>query len=190
LLDIETTVKWHPIIYAICQANYDLVKHLISTSMCNIKKAIKVPGLYNTQMLNKIFPLVISLTDAASSKRSSNLRPSSMDMFRYFWEELGGYLWSEDSFECLFKLMARRELTDMVPMVFSSRTTRTIFEAMSFQYRFSFIEHLLGVRNDLQEDIMATAGGDDVDHDEHEEFVFERRQALKHFFEKVYESLS
>ena len=40
----------------------------------------------------------------------------------------------------------------------------------------------------MLEDIQATAGDDEgVDHDEHEEFVYERKMALKNFFEKVYE---
>lgn len=64
-------------------------------------------------------------------------------MFKYFWEDLGGYLWNEDSFESLVKLLARRELPDLVPLLFQSRTSQTILEAMSYQYRFSFIEHVL-----------------------------------------------
>jgi len=82
---------------------------------------------------------------------------AKLDMFNYFWEDLGGYLWNEDSFEALFKLLARRELHDLVPALFSSRTTQTIFQAMSYQYRFSFIEHLLQARYDLQEELLSTA---------------------------------
>lgn len=66
LVDIESTEKWHPIIYAVANGNLDLTKHLISSCLCNIKKALKVPGLYNTQMMFKIFPLVIALTNATS----------------------------------------------------------------------------------------------------------------------------
>jgi hypothetical protein len=31
-----------------------------------------------------------------------------MEMFNYFWEELG-FLWDEDTFDNLFKLLAKRE---------------------------------------------------------------------------------
>lgn len=63
-------------------------------------------------------------------------------MFSYFWEELG-YLWNEDTFDNLFKLMAKRDLPDYLNMLFDSRTAKAIFDAMSYQYRFSFIEHIL-----------------------------------------------
>ena len=41
-------------------------------------------------------------------------------MFKYFWEDLGGYLWNEDSFESFFKLVLRRELSDIIPVLFQS----------------------------------------------------------------------
>lgn len=63
-------------------------------------------------------------------------------MFMYFWEELG-YLWSEDTFDNLFKLLAKSDLPDYLGMLFESKTTKAIFEAMSYQYKFSFIEHIL-----------------------------------------------
>ena len=53
-------------------------------------------------------------------------------MFNYFWDELGGLLWNEDAFDNMFKLLAKRELTELVSMIFRSRTTTTIFEAMSY----------------------------------------------------------
>jgi|LauGreDrversion4_2_1035121.scaffolds.fasta_scaffold132824_5 hypothetical protein len=96
-----------------------------------------------------------------------------MEMFRYFWDG-NSYLWNEDSLESLIKVLARRELPDLVPLLFESRTTQTILEAMSYQYRFSFIEHLLQIRNDILEE------SDDL----------ERRAALSHFFERVYEALT
>jgi hypothetical protein len=39
-------------------------------------------------------------------------------MFTFFWEEIGGYLWNEDSLEGLIKVLARRELADLLPQVF------------------------------------------------------------------------
>lgn len=157
---------------------------------------MKVPGLYNTQTLNKIFPLVVAITHATSPASHFSVSQGGlvqgnqgMDMFRYFWEELGGYLWNEDSFECLFKLLARRELTDMVPLVFQSKTTKTIFSGMSYQYRLSFIEHLLNIKHDMMDEIQAFSQTNDGN-EELEEFLYERRMALSHFFERVYESMS
>jgi hypothetical protein len=36
-------------------------------------------------------------------------------MFTYFWEEVGGYIWNEDALEGLVKVLARRELADLIP---------------------------------------------------------------------------
>jgi hypothetical protein len=43
-------------------------------------------------------------------------------MFIYFWDELG-FLWSEDTLDNLFKLLAKKELVDYLPILFRSRTT-------------------------------------------------------------------
>ena len=73
-------------------------------------------------------------------------------MFIYFWEDLG-YLWSEDTLEGLFKVLVKRDLEEYLPILFRSRTSHTIFESMSYLYRFSFIEHLLQSKHDLIEEI-------------------------------------
>lgn len=72
-------------------------------------------------------------------------------MFSYFWNDLG-FLWSEDTFENLFKLLAKRGLSDYISALFRSRTTLTIFEAMSYQYKFVFIDHILLSKHDLIEE--------------------------------------
>ena len=74
-------------------------------------------------------------------------------MFTYFWDEIGGYLWNEDSFENVFKLMAKRELSDMVPSFIGSKTTKAIFEGMSYLYKFTFLEHLLSLKWDINEEL-------------------------------------
>lgn len=81
-------------------------------------------------MVNKLFPFISSIQNGNS------------DMFMYFWEELG-FLWGEDTLENLFKILAKKDLTDYLSLLFRSRTAHTIFEAMSYHYRFTFIEHLL-----------------------------------------------
>ena len=35
-----------------------------------------------------------------------------MEMFKYFWEDIGGWLWNEDTFENLFELLAKKDLVD------------------------------------------------------------------------------
>jgi len=43
-------------------------------------------------------------------------------MFQYFWEDMS-YLWSEDTFDNLFKLLAKKELSDYLSFIFKSKTT-------------------------------------------------------------------
>lgn len=43
-------------------------------------------------------------------------------MFMYFWEDLG-FLWSEDTLENLFKVLAKKDLPDYISMIFKSKTT-------------------------------------------------------------------
>jgi len=50
-------------------------------------------------------------------------------------------------------LLGKKDMVDYVPVVMKSRNTHTIFEAMSYQYRFSFIEHVLASKHDLIEEI-------------------------------------
>jgi hypothetical protein len=102
-------------------------------------------------------------------------------MFRYFWEEIGGYLWNEDNLESLIKVLARRESADLLPQVFSSRTTHAIFTAMSYSYRITFIEHLLSTKEELLAELSSTFDPSDV-----EDFLYERRSNLAHFFSRLH----
>ena len=67
---------------------------------------------------------------------------------------------------------------------------------MSYQYRYYFIEHLLQTRNDLIEEVVAATqanesiNGEEQDEGAIEEFLFERKHAMNHFYSQVYESLS
>ena len=105
LREIESTDKWHPLTFAIINGNLSLAKYLISTSLANTKKLLKVPGLYASQVVNRLFPLVMAL----------HLKDEAV--FTYFWDEVPAG-WNEDSFEALLKLMARREANEMVPLLF------------------------------------------------------------------------
>jgi len=53
-------------------------------------------------------------------------------MFKYFWEDIGGTVWNEDTFDMLFKLLAKKEASDLLSFFFNSRTTKIIFLAMSY----------------------------------------------------------
>lgn len=70
-----------------------------------------------------LFPFLIALQKGESQ------------MFKYFWEE-HAYLWNEDTFEKLFKIIAKRELEEYIHFLFKSRTLNSLFEAMSYSYRF------------------------------------------------------
>lgn len=171
---VESTEKWHPLTFAVAMGNMDLAPFLIENSLGNTKKLLKVPGLFNSQQLNRLFPLVVSLGHAAAPQSEYShsqvvTGSSGLEMFRYFWEG-NGHLWTEDALECVLKLLARREQADLVPLLFESRTTQTIFAAMSYQYRFSFVEHLLQVRHDILEE--------------------DPEKPLAHFYERVYEALA
>lgn len=193
--------------FAVANGNLELTKFLFNVCLCNSRKMLKVPGLFNSQLFNRLFPLIVSLTQAASSQSNFSVshgvyrQDNSLEMFTYFWEDLGEYMcWNEDSLESLFKLLARRELPDMLPLVFGSKTAHTIYEAMSYQYRFAFVEHLLQARHDLLDEITAAVQQAEKDANEShmnedemgqaEEFLYEKSASMNHFFTKVYEALS
>lgn len=108
-------------------------------------------------------------------------------MFRFFWEDLK-YLWNEDTFDNLFKLLAKKELVDYLQLMFRSRTAISIFEAMSYQYKFHFIEHLLQTKHDLIEEINQLVLQEQVT-DMEEEMVI-RKSSIEHFYMQVYNELS
>lgn len=156
---------------------------MLKISICNTKRLLKVPGMANTQEYSRLFAFVIALQQGSGNQ----------EMFQYFWEEMG-QLWSEDTLDNLFKLLAKKELSDYVQFLFRSRTTQTIFEAMSYQYKFSFIEHILQAKQDLLEEINQVLLYADEDLQENqvdpEEYLFEKKAVVDHFFIKVYEELS
>ena len=94
--------KWHPMTHAIYNSNLDLIKYLFAESKANRKKAIKVPGLFSTNEVNKLFPFYVALSS------------SNEEMFNYFWNEQRQLQWTEDSFDGLFKLIAKREASHFI----------------------------------------------------------------------------
>lgn len=77
-------------------------------------------------------------------------------MLKYFWEDCA-YLWTEDSFDSLLKLLLRRDSCDYVSFLFRSRTTHSLFLSMSYAYRFKFLEHILANKNDFLDEIKHAA---------------------------------
>jgi hypothetical protein len=105
------TEKWNPLTYALYNGNMLIIKYIIENCLGNTKKLLKIPGLFNTQEVNRLYPFVIALQN------------NNMEMFKYFWEDIGGWLWNEDTFENLFKLLAKKDLVDYLSFLFKSRTT-------------------------------------------------------------------
>ena len=57
--------------------------------------------------------------------------------------------WTEDTFESLFKFLAKREASHFLSTFLNSETTKAIFCAMSYFYRLTFMERILGVQDEL-----------------------------------------
>jgi len=66
-------LKWNPMTHAIFQGNLDMIKFLFDNCRVNSKKIVKVPGLYSTNEVNKLFPFHVALATG------------NEDMFDYFW---------------------------------------------------------------------------------------------------------
>jgi len=114
-----STEKWNPVTFAMCAGNLTLLKHLLGKSSCNLRDLIKVPGMDSTSEMTKLFPFYVALYR------------NSVDMFDYFWNEIGGSLWSKENFEDLFKLLVKKEADKFLPVLFRSKTTLAIFYSLS-----------------------------------------------------------
>lgn len=50
---------------------------------------------------------------------------------------------------CLFKLLAKREQSDVVSFFLSCRATKTLYLSMSQAYKSEFIDHVLLIKEDI-----------------------------------------
>ena len=98
----QMQAKWHPMTHAIYNGNLNLIKYLFDNCKVNSKKIIKVPGLFSTNEVNKLFPFYVALS------------LNNEEMFMYFWNEQKKLQWTEDSFDGLFKLLAKREASQLI----------------------------------------------------------------------------
>ena len=59
--------------HSIYNANMEMVQFLFINAQVNSKKAMKVPGLFSTSEVNKLFPFYVALAK------------NSQEMFEFFW---------------------------------------------------------------------------------------------------------
>ena len=126
-------LKWNPMTHAIFNSNLELIKFLFENCDASRKKIVRVPGLYSTNEVNKLFPFYIALATG------------SEEIFEYFWTTQKQLKWNEDSFETLFTLLAKREASHFISILLRSATTQCLFLAMSYSYRDLFIERILAI---------------------------------------------
>ena len=59
--------------HAIYNGNLEMVRYFFKNAVVNSKKIMKVPGLFSTSEVNKLFPFYVALTK------------NSVEMFEFFW---------------------------------------------------------------------------------------------------------
>ena len=123
--------------HAIFNGNLHMIKFLFENCDANAKKIVRVPGLYSTNEVNKLFPFYVALAAGHEA------------MFDYFWNEQGKLNWNEDTFETLFNQVAKREASHIIPIMLRSKTTHSLYLAMTYSYRDIFIERLLAIEDEL-----------------------------------------
>jgi hypothetical protein len=130
--------------HAIYNGNLELINFMFNSGTVNSKKIMKVPGLFSASEVNKLFPFYIAIAQ------------DNLEMFEYFWtkhREDVQLPWTEETLQSLFKLLAKREASQYLSLFMRSKTTTSLFKAMSHQYRFSFVEELLLAKTEIMMDV-------------------------------------
>lgn len=127
--------------HAIFNGNLDMIKFLFENCRANSKKIVRVPGLYSTNEVSKLFPFYVALATG------------NEEMFDYFWTRQKKLNWTEDSFETLFSLLAKREASHMIPALLRSPTTHSLFQAMTYSYRDICMERILSIEDELLDEL-------------------------------------
>ena len=127
--------------HAIFNGNLDMIKFLFENCHANSKKIVRVPGLYSTNEVSKLFPFFVALATG------------NEEMFDYFWTHQKKLNWTEDAFETLFTLLAKREASHIIQLLFRSRTTHSMFQAMTYSYRDVFMERILSIEDELLDEL-------------------------------------
>ena len=74
-------------------------------------------------------------------------------MFKYFWEELDYVYSNEETFESIFRLLAKAEQSELVNIFLSSKPTKTFYLSMSYAYRTEFLDHVLSIKGEILKEI-------------------------------------
>ena len=127
--------------HAIFSGNLDMIKFLFDNCRANSKKIVRVPGLYSTNEVNKLFPFYVALS------------LGNEEMFSYFWTVQKKLVWTEDTFESLLIMLAKREASHYIPALLRSETAHSLFLSMSYSYRDLFIERILALHDELLDEI-------------------------------------
>jgi len=93
----QSTEKWNPLTFAIYAGNLDLIKYIIKKAVGNTKRLVKIPGIFKAQEISRLFPFITAL------------RHNDQAMFKYFWEELDYVYSNEETFESIFRILAKTE---------------------------------------------------------------------------------
>ena len=127
----QSTEKWNPLNFAIYSGNLDLIRFIINKAVGETKRLIKIPGIFKSQEISRLFPFIISL------------KHDNQQMFKFFWEELDYIYSNEETFESVFRLLAKFEQSELVNVFLNSRPTKILYLSMSYAYRTEFLDHVL-----------------------------------------------
>lgn len=137
----QSTEKWNPLLFAVYAGNLELVKFIIQKTAGNTKRLLKIPGIFKTQEVSKLFPFIVAM------------RQQNQAMFQFFWEDLSYVYCNEDTFESLFRLLVKREKPELVGSLLSCKASMTLFLSMSYSYRLEFVDHILQIKGDILKEI-------------------------------------
>ena len=59
----QSTEKWNPLTFAVYSGNIELIKHLLSKPIGNHKRLLKLPGIFKTQLVSKLFPFIVGMNN-------------------------------------------------------------------------------------------------------------------------------
>lgn len=57
----QTTEKWNPLTFAVYSGNLPLIKFIISRSSGHLRKMLKIPGIFKTQEISRLFPFIMAI---------------------------------------------------------------------------------------------------------------------------------
>lgn len=74
-------------------------------------------------------------------------------MFKYFWEELDYVYSNEETFEGIFRNLAKAEHSEIVSTFLKSKAAKTFFLSMSYAYRTEFLDHVLEIKGEISKEL-------------------------------------